>query len=52
MSKPVTSVKEIIAGIKAGIMAVDSPTRDTGEEQPVQRERKSSQSEQDRLPKA
>lgn len=32
MSKPVTSMEEIIAGIKEGVMAADSPTRDTGEE--------------------
>lgn len=35
MSKPVTSMEEIIEAIKEGVMAADSPIRDTGEDVPV-----------------
>lgn len=52
MSKPVTSMEEIIAGIEEGVRSANLPIRDTDEEQPLQRERKSSRPEQGLLPRA
>lgn len=45
MRKSVTSTEEIIAGIKEGVRSADLPIRDTGEEVPLLKQEKSSQSE-------
>ena len=52
MRKSVTSMEEIITGIKEGVRSANLPIRDTGEEQTLQREQKSSQSEQGLPPRA
>ena len=45
MSKPVTSMEEIIEAIKEGVRSANLPIRDTGEEVPLLKQEKSSQSE-------